>query len=257
MLKAALGEAGLGIIMANLRDSRAQFDPMIPGKRIQAAFGFCDIRDFTTITECLGEGVMSFVNAIAAIVHDATIDTKGAPNKNIGDAFLCVWKESTEDTSEAVQRYSFADRALACVLEVFSELERSVALGAYENHQMIRQRLGPSFRVKMGYGLHAGWAIEGAIGSRHKVDPSYLSAHVNIASRLESATKQYGVNLLMSEAFVKRVVMEENIQGLRLIDRVTVKGSDIPMGIYVFDTKSVAWKLPVRCLALALAPAGA
>lgn len=155
-------------------------------------------------------------------------------------------QESTEDTSEAVQRYSFADRALACVLEVFQELERSVALGAYENHQMIRQRLGPNFRVKMGYGLHAGWAIEGAIGSRHKVDPSYLSAHVNIASRLESATKQYGVPLLMSEAFVKRVVMEENIQGLRLIDRVTVKGSDLPMGIYVFDTKSITWKLPVR-----------
>lgn len=92
MLKAALGEAGLGIIMANLRDSRAQFDPMIPGKRIYAAFGFCDIRDFTTITECLGESVMSFVNTIAAIVHEATMDTKGAPNKNIGDAFLCVWK---------------------------------------------------------------------------------------------------------------------------------------------------------------------
>ena len=51
----------------------------------------------------------------------------------------------------------------------------------------------------MGYGLHLGWAIEGLIGSSHKVDASYLSPHVNLASRLEAATKQYGVNFLMSE----------------------------------------------------------
>ncbi len=50
----------------------------------------------------------------------------------------------------------------------------------------------------MGFGLHVGWAIEGAIGSEYKIDASYLSPNVNMASRLEAATKQFGVNFLIS-----------------------------------------------------------
>lgn len=50
----------------------------------------------------------------------------------------------------------------------------------------------------MGFGLHIGWAIEGAIGSFYKIDASYLSPHVTIASRLESMTKYYGVFILVS-----------------------------------------------------------
>lgn len=50
----------------------------------------------------------------------------------------------------------------------------------------------------MGFGLNVGWAIEGAIGSEYKIDASYLSPHVNIAARLEAATAQYNVHLLLS-----------------------------------------------------------
>jgi class 3 adenylate cyclase len=50
----------------------------------------------------------------------------------------------------------------------------------------------------MGFGLHVGWAIEGAIGSEFKIDASYLSPNVNMASRLEAATKQFGVPILIS-----------------------------------------------------------
>jgi class 3 adenylate cyclase len=53
----------------------------------------------------------------------------------------------------------------------------------------------------MGFGLHVGWAIEGAIGSFYKIDASYLSPHVNMAARLEAATKQFGVQLLISGQF--------------------------------------------------------
>jgi class 3 adenylate cyclase len=54
----------------------------------------------------------------------------------------------------------------------------------------------------MGFGLHVGWAIEGAIGSDYKIDASYLSPNVNMASRLEAATKQFGVTMLLSDDFV-------------------------------------------------------
>ncbi len=53
----------------------------------------------------------------------------------------------------------------------------------------------------MGFGLHIGWAIEGAIGSEFKIDASYLSPNVNLASRLEAACKQYGVPILVSGEF--------------------------------------------------------
>ena len=56
--------------------------------------------------------------------------------------------------------------------------------------------------MRLGFGLHVGWAIEGAIGSEYKIDASYLSPNVNMASRLEAATKQYGVSILLSEDFV-------------------------------------------------------
>mmetsp|Transcript_11634 Transcript_11634/g.31263 ORF Transcript_11634/g.31263 Transcript_11634/m.31263 type:complete len:91 (+) Transcript_11634:2835-3107(+) len=55
------------------------------------------------------------------------------------------------------------------------------------------------------FGIHLGWAIEGAIGSNMKIDASYLSPHVNISSRLEAATKQYGVMMLISGEVVKHI----------------------------------------------------
>lgn len=59
---------------------------------VHAIFGFCDIRRFTDTTEVLLEEVMVFVNTIANVVHSSADYHGGAANKNIGDAFLLVWK---------------------------------------------------------------------------------------------------------------------------------------------------------------------
>ena len=67
-------------------------NPMLPGQKIFCIFGFCDIRNFTDATEVLQEGVMLFVNEIGEIVHSIVDRYSGAANKNIGDAFLLVWK---------------------------------------------------------------------------------------------------------------------------------------------------------------------
>jgi class 3 adenylate cyclase len=69
-----------------------EVDPLIQGKKILAIFGFCDIRNFTDATEVLQENVMVFVNEIAEIVHGTVDQFSGSANKNIGDAFLLVWK---------------------------------------------------------------------------------------------------------------------------------------------------------------------
>lgn len=56
----------------------------------------------------------------------------------------------------------------------------------------------PNYKVKLGFGLHIGWGIEGAIGSEFKIDASYLSPNVNMASKLEGSTKIYGVQILIT-----------------------------------------------------------
>lgn len=86
----------------------------------------------------------------------------------------------------------------------------------------------------MGFGLHVGWAIEGAIGSEFKIDASYLSPNVNMASRLEAATKQYGAPILIS-GVLYNLASPETRKQLRLIDRVTVKGSLQPVDLYTCD----------------------
>lgn len=68
----------------------------------------------------------------------------------------------------------------------------------YNTNPGLKARLGEKYRVRMGFGLHVGWAIEGAIGSEFKIDASYLSPNVNMSARLEGMTKIYGVPLLLT-----------------------------------------------------------
>ena len=97
LLALGFGEAGVKIISDNMGHN-GDVDPMIPGNRVVAIFGFCDIRQFTDATEILQETIMSFVNEIADLVHGVVDRYSGTPNKNIGDTFLFVWKFSEEDT---------------------------------------------------------------------------------------------------------------------------------------------------------------
>jgi len=75
-----------------------RIDPMIPGKKVMAIFGFCSIKNFSDATEILQEKVMIFTNEIAELVHICCDSFHGAINKNLGDCFLLVWK-FTEDES--------------------------------------------------------------------------------------------------------------------------------------------------------------
>ena len=90
------GEAGSRIIGQNLEQGDI-INPMLPGDKIISIFGFCDIRKFTNATEILREGVMIFVNEIGHICHGIVDRFSGAANKNVGDAFLFVWKLEKED----------------------------------------------------------------------------------------------------------------------------------------------------------------
>lgn len=91
LLALGFGDAGSEIVAQNIAMS-GDINPMLPGKRKLAIFGFCDIRNFTDATEVLQKDVMIFVNSIGEIVHRVVDKYHGSANKNIGDAFLLVWK---------------------------------------------------------------------------------------------------------------------------------------------------------------------
>jgi class 3 adenylate cyclase len=75
----------------------------------------------------------------------------------------------------------------------------------------------------LGFGLHLGYSIEGAIGSTFKIDASYLSSHVNEASKLEEKTKIYNTNLIISNDFVD-YLSDDAKKEIRPIDVVESSG---------------------------------
>ena len=95
LLSVGFGEAGTEVIAENMKRG-GEINPMIPGRKVVAIFGFCDIRQFTDSTEVLQEEVMEYVNTIGKIVHMEAHLHGGSANKNIGDAFLLVWKFPSE-----------------------------------------------------------------------------------------------------------------------------------------------------------------
>lgn len=123
LLQVGFGCAGAEII-ANSLSAEGEVDPMVPGNRVHAIFGFCDIRNFTMATEHLQEDVMLFVNKLAHITHKHVVDSGGAPNKNIGDAFLLVWKlNSTKDGKRGRLQKHLFDSALSSFQNIIEDIK--------------------------------------------------------------------------------------------------------------------------------------
>jgi len=230
LLQLGFGEAGARVISRTLASGTiSALDTNKPGSIVNAFFGFCDIRNFTSLTEVLQADVVKLVNGVARRLHDSVVEFHGDPNKNIGDAFLVVWKP--KKGIETIQ--DVADAALKSYIQCMLEIARDTKLNAQISRPAVQERM-PGFTIRMGFGLHFGWAVECVIGSKHKVDVSYLSPDVNMSSRLEAATKQYGVSILMSGDVVG--LLSTDAQRLcRRVDRVTVKGSKSPIDLYTFD----------------------
>jgi class 3 adenylate cyclase len=211
------------------------------GSTVACIFLFCDIRSFTDATECLQEEVFVFTNRIAAVIHSICHSYGGSANKNVGDAFLVSWLLEDE-SSGAVHRFNArsaqtlsakhhqADKALLSVVKICMALN-------YDDYYIetmsdnartalvtkLKNRPGPI--VQMGFGLHAGKAVQGAIGSQRKIDATYVSEAVERAEFLESSTKQYGLKLLMSDTF-HQLLHPSNRRRCRKIDQIIFHNED-------------------------------
>ena len=224
-MKVGFGSAGVEIIRNNLERGRHR-DVLLLNKQggnVSCIFLFCDIRQFTDATECLQEDVFVFTNKIAAVVHSICHAYGGSANKNIGDAFLVSWllddapiedEDEIDNTYASNQRkkppyvayHNQADKALLAVVKISMALHHDKyftdAINESAKNRLLSKlsnRKGPL--VQMGFGLHAGTAVQGAIGSQRKLDATYISESVEQAEFLESSTKKYGVPVLMSDSF--------------------------------------------------------
>jgi len=158
---------------------------------------------------------------------------------------LLVWKFPNPNelkTKEPIEKIQFsAENRTIADMSVFSFLKILARMNKYKHIRMYRKHNGlnsaiENYKVEMGFGLHQGWAIEGAIGSYFKIDASYLSPNVNMASRLEMASLQYGVHILISGELV--IICNKEVRKLmREVDVVKVKGSDKPMKLYTVDVQ--------------------
>jgi len=209
------------------------------------------------------------VNKIGFMVHGCTNDYYGMANKNVGDAFLLSWKicddllpgftafedkpdeEARAKAAEAVSVVckgagnadrritptELADSALCAFLKCLVDMDNANtngSLSCYLVHQRVVKRFGTNFRIKMGFGMHVGWAIEGAIGTSYKIDATYMSPHVEMTDRLEAGSKIFGVPINISH-WLYALLSPQARNFLRPIDRIMVEGCPTPMTVYTYD----------------------
>jgi len=158
-------------------------------------------------------------------------ELKGAPNRNSGEHFMLVW--IIEDVSRVKEVSKIAGMSVVSCIRILGGVHTSVPLSTYRNHPGLLYRLG-SNAVNLSFGLHAGWAIEGAVGTEFKIDASYLSPNVSIAESVERATQSYGVSVMVAKSVVE-LCPEGIVKSCRLIDKVIIPGSKVPVEIYCVD----------------------
>lgn len=173
---------------------------------------FSDVRSFTTISEGLDPKELSqlmneFLTPLSRIIykHRGTID------KYMGDCIMAFWGAPLRDPKHA-------RNAILAGLEMLQELERL--------QPQFKQRGWPEIHI--GVGVNTGKVSVGNMGSEVRVAYTVMGDAVNLASRLEGVTKQYGVSMIVGEA------TKESVPDLvyRELDQVRVKGKDKPVTIY-------------------------
>ncbi len=183
------------------------------GQSVTATVLFSDIRSFTTITEQLGaQGTVALLNEYFTLMVDCIQREEGMLDKFIGDAIMAAF-------GIPVQHEDDADRAVRAAIGMMRELNSW-------NQQRLTEGKLP---VDIGIGLNTDVVVSGNIGSRKRMDYTIIGDGVNLAARLESACKQYGAHILISEFTFRKL---RATYTTREVDWVVVKGKTQPVAIY-------------------------
>ena len=185
----------------------------LSGKKSEVTVLFSDVRGFTTLSEKLDPAeLVTALNIYLTRMTEIIFEHQGMVDKFIGDAIMAVWGAPTAGPQDREKALDAALGMVAALKELNPEIERHA---------------GQPFAV--GVGLNSGMVTLGNIGSKNKLDYTVIGDAVNLASRLESLTKQYGVQLLVSENIVEGLADKYH---LRSLDLVIVKGKTRPIEIF-------------------------
>ncbi|MBF0309133.1 MAG: adenylate/guanylate cyclase domain-containing protein [Magnetococcales bacterium] len=184
----------------------------IGGESREMTVLFSDVRGFTTISEGLKPDELTrlmnaFLTPMTRVIHQH----RGTIDKYMGDAIMAFWGAPIADPDHA--RHG-----------VLAALEMIRVMNALKSD--FQSRGWPP--LKIGVGLNTGLMNVGNMGSEFRMAYTVLGDAVNLGSRLESLSKQYGASIIVGEETFRRV------SGMiyRRLDRVRVKGKDEPVAIY-------------------------
>lgn len=183
------------------------------GRNAELTVLFSDVRDFTSISEKLDAKQLShLINEYLTEMSDIIRSQyQGTLDKYIGDAIMCFW-------GAPVAQPDHARRAVLAALAMIRRMR--------EMEPTLIETYG--FPLHIGVGINSGTMTVGDMGSNVRRAYTVMGDNVNLGSRLEGLTKNYGVGIMVSES--TRAAVPEI--GYRLLDRVRVKGKLIPIAVY-------------------------
>jgi adenylate cyclase len=182
------------------------------GEKRELTIMFADVRNFTTISEALEPNELrEFINRYLTAMSENIRGNRGTLDKYIGDCVMAFW-------GAPVALPDHAARGVATALLMLKS--------AQSLHEEFVARGWPS--LKIGIGLNTGEVRVGDMGSKIRKAYTVMGDPVNLASRLEGITKEYGVALVVGEV-TKREAPEF---AYRELDRVKVKGKNEPVAIF-------------------------
>ena len=188
-------------------------EEVLGGKSVTATVLFSDIRDFTTLSEELGpHRTVSLLNEYFSIMVEVITKQGGMLDKFIGDAVMAAF-------GLPVAHEDDEDRAVRAAIGMITALWEW-------NAERAESGKAP---VNIGIGLNTDNVVSGNIGSPRRMDYTIIGDGVNLASRLESACKQYAARILISENTYKRL---HGTYRIREVDSVVVRGKHEPVNIY-------------------------
>ena len=174
---------------------------------------FSDIRGFTSLSEAVpADKVVEMLNYYFSVMTDTIFNHQGTIDKFIGDAIMAFW-------GAPIKEARHADKALQAAIEMdmrMTEVNNWLDTKGYPN-------------LQVGIGINSGDVILGNIGSEQKLDYTVIGDNVNLASRLEGLTKQYGVAVVISESTYDLLQAPPPCCAL---DLVQVKGKQVPIRIF-------------------------
>jgi len=194
---------------------------VLGGEEREMSILFSDVRGFTTISELYKDdpqGLTSLMNSFLTPLTNAIIDHKGTIDKYMGDAVMAFWNAPLHDERH---EYNACEAALEMLHRV-DTLNRQREQQANETGQ----RFIP---IKVGVGINTGRCVVGNMGSDLRFNYSVLGDPVNLASRLEGQSKNYGVPIILGSKTASG--LRDKFAVLEL-DCITVKGKTEPESVY-------------------------